>query len=233
MKLDTALQGLLLLMTVLASADEFSDFLSVLNNQQEDTSRVSRAYRGKGRSKKVTLPPPFSKIMTGQDLIEEEKYECKDDLPHCELWKDLCNDVHDREFVRPICKKTCNVCVEKPPPAPIACQISEHGCCWDGFSVAQGPNQEGCPECLEDQYSILCLRFRDYCLKTGRNREWVRNKCPSTCINTWRTYAEKTRPKEDLKENLVYNAWRICYSGESTSKRDELSKLLDGLSKMK
>nr|QNH72536.1 toxin candidate TRINITY_DN40418_c2_g6_i4 [Pachycerianthus maua] len=159
MKFIALLQFISLFMAVLVSGSDLSDFFSDrLNDKSDDVSRISRGLRQK--KIRSSLPLLFSKIISGKHIKEEKKYECKNAKGYDELcgeWKEVCQE--DVVLMQTYCKKTCGFCVEKPAPAPPACQLTDHGCCWDGVSTAHGPNQEGCPGKTSISYNVHKLNL--------------------------------------------------------------------------
>ncbi|XP_057295255.1 uncharacterized protein LOC130623755 [Hydractinia symbiolongicarpus] len=60
----------------------------------------------------------------------------------------------------------------KQPAAPMPCEATEFGCCWDKISFS-GPSGKGCPECKDMD---RCPKDKKYC-----DLIEIRGSCPVTC----------------------------------------------------
>lgn len=139
----------------------FFIILAVMVWQCEPASWKSKKKEREFKMKIIERGPEF-------DWVSTIREPCKDELKHCNELGNLCT----LEIVRVKCKDTCGQCRAEAPPD---CKISEFGCCWDNFTMAEGKYQEGCPVC-KDKYQEECKAFASQC-----GRSDIRIMCPETC----------------------------------------------------
>lgn len=110
-----------------------------------------------GTSKKANSPLPS---------------DCKDKISStiCGKYTKYC-DISDS--LKKLCKRTCGFCRAISPPP---CTIFPYGCCWDGITIANGPNNKGCPVCKDNHKKCHLIASSKNCKDTKFKRT-----CPVSC----------------------------------------------------
>jgi len=149
-------------------------------NDDADVEEIQRWLSESDTSLSKTLPEDDVAPVNGQseDSIPlENDFGCRDrETTSCGLWKKSGYCVTMKKKMKYWCRETCELC---KAPAPPACERSEFGCCWNDAN-AEGPDQEGCPECKNVMSEIFCDRLKGACDDLS-SAEFMKMRCPIQC----------------------------------------------------
>eukprot|EP00112_Aurelia_sp_Birch-Aquarium-sp1_P008272 Seg1907.5 transcript_id=Seg1907.5/GoldUCD/mRNA.D3Y31 product="hypothetical protein" protein_id=Seg1907.5/GoldUCD/D3Y31 len=101
-----------------------------------------------------------------------------------------------------MCRGVC-YCEKSKSKIESSCSMSEHGCCWDGFTTAD-KFHKNCPVCKDAIPRRICRTFRLDCTNHVAISGWqMRRFCPRTC-GVCRFFKKKflDHYAEDLKKEM-------------------------------